>query len=247
MISIRDLRVRYGDFEALHGLNLEIEKGELFCLLGPNGAGKTTTIKVLVGLLRPTSGTAQVEGLDVVDQALDVKRLLGYVPDTPYLHEKLSAWESLRLIAGLHGLPEERFVERAEELLGVFDLTERADMLAEDFSHGMRQRLSFACAFMHSPRTVIIDEPWVGLDPRSVREVVDFLKEQTRHGTTVLMSTHSLPIAERIADRVAIVNAGQVVACDRVDALLRDGKEELEELFLSLTEDESAEPEPEPA
>ncbi len=246
MIDIRNLCVRYGDFEALHSLNLEVRRGELFCLLGPNGAGKTTTIKVLVGLLRPTSGQAFVEGLDVVKDSLEVKRHLGYVPDMPYLHEKLSAWESLRLVAGLHGLSEQRFNERAEKLLEIFDLSERADMLAEDFSHGMRQRLSFACAFLHSPSTVIIDEPWVGLDPRSVREVVDFLKERTREGTTVLMSTHSLAIAERIADRVAIVNAGQVVACDRVDSLLRHGDDELEELFLSLTEEEDA-VEPEPA
>jgi ABC-2 type transport system ATP-binding protein len=245
VIEILGLSKDYGAFRALHALDLRIGDGELHAFLGPNGAGKTTTIKALVGLLRPTSGTARIDGLDVVADAVAVKRIIGYVPDTPWLHDRLTAWEYLRLLAGLHGMDAARFRMRAERLLEAFSIADRADGLIEDFSLGMRQKLCFAGAFLHEPRTVIIDEPWVGLDPRAVRDVVDFLKDRNREGCTVLMSTHSLAIAERIADRVSILNKGRLIAEGTVSELLGMREErELEDLFLRLTETEAGDPAP---
>ncbi len=239
MIEILGLTKRYGSFPALTELDLTVRDGELYAFLGPNGAGKTTTIKALVGLLRPTSGTARIEGLDVVEDAVAVKRVIGYVPDTPWLYDRLTAWEYLRLLAGLHGMTPARFRERADLLLHAFSIADRADGLVEDFSLGMRQKLCFAGAFLHEPRAVIIDEPWVGLDPRAVRDVVDFLKDRNREGCTVLMSTHSLPIAERIANRVGILNRGRLIAEGSVAELLalREARE-LEDLFINLTSGE---------
>jgi ABC-2 type transport system ATP-binding protein len=241
VIEIAGLRKTYGDFPALQGLDLSVREGELYAFLGPNGAGKTTTIKILVGLIRATSGSARVAGLDVDRDAVEVKRVIGYVPDTPWLYDRLTAWESLRLIAGLHRMDAGRFRERAGALLDAFSISHRATGLVEDFSLGMRQKLCFAAAFLHEPRVVIIDEPWVGLDPRAVKDVVDFLKLRNREGCTVLMSTHSLAIAERIADRVGIVHRGRMIAEGTVDELLRLRRErELEELFLRLTEGDEA-------
>lgn len=241
MIEIESLTKSYGDFPALQGLDLTVRDGELYAFLGPNGAGKTTTIKILVGLIRATSGRARIQGLDVERDAVEVKRVIGYVPDTPWLYDRLTAWEYLRLIAGLHGMDAARFRRRATELLEAFSIAHRSSGLVEDFSLGMRQKLCFAGAFLHEPKAVIIDEPWVGLDPRAVKDVVDFLKDRNREGCTVLMSTHSLSIAERIADRVGILNKGRLLAEGTVSELLRlrEGSQ-LEELFLSLTEDEPA-------
>lgn len=237
MIEIRDLSKSYGTFPALRELTMDVRPGELHAFLGPNGAGKTTTIKMLVGLIRPSSGSARVDGLDVVADSVEVKRRIGHVPDTPFLYDKLTAWEYLRLLAGLHGMDRQRFVARAELLLESFSIAHRRDGLIEDFSLGMRQKLSFAGAFLHEPRAVIIDEPWVGLDPRAVRDVVDFLKARNREGVTVLMSTHSLSIAERIADRASILHQGRLVAEGTMAELLANRERlGLEELFLSLTE-----------
>jgi len=241
LIEIEGLVKRYGDHPALTGLDLAVPDGQLFAFLGPNGAGKTTTIKILVGLLRPSAGSARVDGFDVVEEAVAVKRRIGYVPDTPFLYDRLTAWEYLRLLAGLHGMSRERFEERALSLLGAFGLRDRADVLVEDFSHGMRQKLCFAGAFLHAPRTVVIDEPWVGLDPRSVPDVIAFLKDRNREDVTVLMSTHSLAIAEKIADRVGILHRGRLIAEGEVLELLerrRGGA--LEEVFLALTEEHEA-------
>ena len=243
MIEIRGLTKLYGTFPALTDLDLTVRDGELYAFLGPNGAGKTTTIKALVGLLRPTSGTARIEGLDIVEDAVAVKRVIGYVPDTPWLYDRLTAWEYLRLLAGLHGMDSARFRSRAELLLRAFSIADRADGLIEDFSLGMRQKLCFAGAFLHEPRAVIIDEPWVGLDPRAVRDVVDFLKDRNREGCTVLMCSHSLAIAERIADRVGILNGGRLIAEGSVAELLHLRQErELEGLFMSLTADKDIAP-----
>ena len=233
----------YGSFRALDALDLRVGDGELHAFLGPNGAGKTTTIKALVGLIRPTSGTARIDGLDVVRDAVAVKRIIGYVPDTPWLYDRLTAWEYLRLLAGLQRMDAARFRARAELLLASFSIAERADGLVEDFSLGMRQKLCFAGAFLHEPRAVIIDEPWVGLDPRAVRDVVDFLKQRNREGCTVFMSTHSLAIAARIADRVSILSKGRLIAEGTVSELLGKRRDaELEDVFLELTEGEEPAP-----
>jgi ABC-2 type transport system ATP-binding protein len=239
VISIERLCKSYGSVPAVRDLDLSVQDGELHAFLGPNGAGKTTTLKVLVGLIGPTSGRAFVDGLDVVEDAVEVKRRIGYVPDAPYLYERLTAWEYLRLLAGLHGMDRRHFERRAESMLAAFSLSERADGLVQDFSHGMRQKLSFAGAFLHEPSTVIIDEPWVGLDPRAVRDVIDFLKARNREGVTVLMSTHSLPIAERIADRASIIRQGRLVAAGTIPELLSmRAAGALEDLFLALTEED---------
>lgn len=238
MIEITALTKNYGSQTALRGYDLVVPDGQLFAFLGPNGAGKTTTIKILVGLIQPTSGGARIDGLDVVTDSVEVKRRIGYVPDTPALYDKLTAWEYLRLLAGLHGLDRKRFESRARFLLDTFGLGARADGIIEDFSHGMRQKLSFCGAFLHEPSTVIIDEPWVGLDPRSVRDVVDFLKARNLEGVTILMSTHSLAIAERIADRVGIIHDGRIVAEGTLQEVLSHaGDQALEEVFLALTEE----------
>jgi len=240
VIEIVGLHKSYGGVPAVSGLDLVVPDGQLFAFLGPNGAGKTTTIKVLTGLIRPTSGTARIAGLDVVADALEVKRHIGYVPDSPFLYDKLTAWEYLAFLAGLHRIPEDVFRERAERLLSAFSIAHRAAGLVEDYSHGMRQKLSFCGAFLHAPSTVIIDEPWVGLDPRAVRDVIAFLKERNREGVTVLMSTHSLPIAERIADRVGILHRGRLVAEGTVEEVLSRRRDEgaLEDVFLGLTAEE---------
>ena len=239
-IETRALGKKYGDRFALDNLDLEVAAGEFFCFLGPNGAGKTTTIKILTGLVRPTLGTARVGGFDVVTQPLAAKRLMGYVPDHPFLYDKLTGREMLRFVAGLYQLPEARFEKLAAELLEVFELSHKADQLVESYSHGMRQKLSFACCFLHEPKVVVVDEPWVGLDPKNIRAVKDYLKAKTREGLTVFMSTHTLSIAEEVADRVGIIHRGrlrQIGTVADIKALAqRPGS--LEEVFLELTREE---------
>ncbi len=242
-IETRALGKKYGDRFALQSLDLEVAEGEFFCFLGPNGAGKTTTIKILTGLVRPTTGTAKVGGFDIAREPLAAKRLMGYVPDHPYLYDKLTGREMLRFVAGLYQLPAARCAELSAELLEAFELSHKADQLVESYSHGMRQKLSFACCFLHEPRVVVVDEPWVGLDPKNIRAVKDFLKARTRRGLTVFMSTHSLAIAEEVADRVGIIHRGrlrQVGTVAEIKALAqRPGS--LEEVFLELTREEREE------
>ena len=178
MIRMRKLTKRFGQHTALDNLNLDIAEGEFFCFLGPNGAGKTTTIKLLTGLLHPTDGQAIVGGFDIQREPVPTKALLGYIPDTPFLYEKLTGREFMRFVAGLHRLPEYAANTLGEELLEQFEIAAVADDLIEHYSHGMRQKLSFASCFLHSPRVVVVDEPWVGLDPKNIRFVKDFLKKK---------------------------------------------------------------------
>ena len=242
-IETRALAKKYGDRFALEGLDLSVAEGEFFCFLGPNGAGKTTTIKILTGLVRPTSGSARVGGFDVAREPLLAKALMGYVPDHPHLYDKLTGREMLRFVAGLYRLPAPLFATLSAELLDIFELSHKADQLIESYSHGMRQKLSFACCFLHQPRVVVVDEPWVGLDPKNIRAVKDYLKQKTREGLTVFMSTHTLSIAEEVADRVGIIHRGrlrQVGTVAEIKALAqRPGS--LEEVFLELTREEQEE------
>ena len=242
-IETRALGKKYGDRFALDSLDLEVGEGEFFCFLGPNGAGKTTTIKILTGLVRPTTGTAKVGGFDVVKEPLAAKRLMGYVPDHPYLYDKLTGREMLRFVAGLYQLPASRFASLSAELLDAFELSHKADQLVESYSHGMRQKLSFACCFLHEPRVVVVDEPWVGLDPKNIRAVKDFLQAKTREGLTVFMSTHSLAIAEEVADRVGIIHRGRLRQLGTVAEIkaLAQRPGSLEEVFLELTREEQEE------
>jgi ABC-2 type transport system ATP-binding protein len=236
MIEALGLQKRYGDTHAVKGVDLAVLPGEIFGFLGPNGAGKTTTIKMLVGLLRPSEGVARIGGHDIQREPIAAKRLVGYVPDQPYLPEKLTAREFLEFIAGLYQLDRASAARRGEELLRLFDLQGRGDDLVGGFSHGMRQKTALAGALLHNPRAFFLDEPTVGLDPRSARLIKDILREVADRGTAVMMSTHILEIAERMCDRVAIISGGQVIATGTVEEL-RAGRtgESLEDIFLELT------------
>ena len=236
MIEAAGLQKSYGDMLAVKGVDLQVRPGEIFGFLGPNGAGKTTTIKMLIGLLRPTAGAARIGGHDIQREPIAAKSLIGYVPDQPYLPEKLTAREFLEFIAGLYQLDRTVARRRGEELLKLFDLSDRADDLIGGYSHGMRQKTALAGALLHNPKAFFLDEPTVGLDPRSARLIKDILREVSERGTAVFMSTHILEIAERMCDRVAIISGGQVVATGTMDEL-RAGHtgESLEDIFLELT------------
>ena len=238
MIRTEQLSKRFGPKVAVQPLNLDIPAGTFFCFLGPNGAGKTTTIKMLTGLIQPTEGRAVLGGLDIQKDPVATKRLLGYVPDHPFLYDKLTGREFMRFVAGLYQMPEDYFRAHCDELLEMFEIRKVADQLIEDYSHGMRQKLSFASCFLHDPKIVIVDEPWVGLDPKNINFVKRFLKRKTvEEGLTVFMSTHTLSIAEEIADRIGVINNGKLL----FDGSVKDIKDlskhpgSLEDVFLEIT------------
>lgn len=238
MIEIEHVTRRYGAKLAVDDLNLHIPPGELFAFLGPNGAGKTTTIKMLVGLLRPSSGTIRLCGHDVGQQQTAANRLLGYVPDVPYLYDKLSGSEFLRFIAEMYGIDSREADERIAEQIEIFRLHEFVEDLTESYSHGMKQRVAFAAAMLHDPQVLVIDEPMVGLDPRSVRVIKDLLRKKAGGGQTIFMSTHLLSIAQEIADRVGIVDQGRLQFLGTIDELrakLATHESSLEHLYLSFT------------
>lgn len=239
-IHTEELSKHFGDKVAVDRLNLAIEPGTFFCFLGPNGAGKTTTIKMFTGLLHPSSGKALLGGFDISRQPVEAKKILGYVPDHPFLYDKLTGNEFMRFVAGLYRISETDYRQRGGELLEMFELAGVADQLIEDYSHGMRQKLSFASCFLHAPDIVIVDEPWVGLDPKNIRFVKNFLKQQCReNGLTVFMSTHTLAIAEEIADLIGIINNGRLRALGTVAEIkaLHNQPGSLEDVFLDITRD----------
>ncbi len=237
MIQFENVTRKYGSKIAVSNLNLEIPQGELFAFLGPNGAGKTTTIKMIVGLLRPSSGVIRLCGHDLSHSNGAANRFLGYVPDVPYLYDKLSGSEFLHFIASMYGLDSAQAQNRIDEQVEVFQLHDFVDDLTESYSHGMKQRLAFAAAMLHDPRVLVIDEPMVGLDPKSVRLVKDLLRIKARAGQTIFMSTHLLSIAEEIADRVGIVNKGELQFLGTIDQLrerVSTHATSLERLYLSF-------------
>lgn len=240
MITIEHVWKKFGDKEVIRDLCLHVPKGELFAYLGPNGAGKTTTIKMLTGLLKPTSGRISLKGHDIEREPLQAKQIIGYVPDLPYLYEKLSLEEFLTFIGHLYRMNGSRLAEKMNHFLTLFDLQELKGVLIEDLSHGMRQRLVFSAALIHDPEVLIIDEPMVGLDPRSARLVKDVLREKADKGTTVFLSTHSLSVAEELADRIAILNRGRLIAVGTFDELNKmvERGDRLEDIFLQLTSEE---------
>ncbi len=241
MIETIALTKRFGSNNAVNELDLRIPAGEFFCFLGPNGAGKTTTIKLLTGLLKPSSGRAIIGGHDIQQEPVAAKQLLGYIPDTPFLYEKLTGREFMRFVSGLYQLPEASAAKRSEELLELFEIRVVGDQLIEDYSHGMRQKLSFASCFLHEPQVVVVDEPWVGLDPKNIRFVKNFLREQAREGSTIFMSTHSLSVIEDATDRIGIIHNGVLLhigSLSEIKALSRNPGS-LEDVFLELTNDES--------
>lgn len=244
MIQLDHVTRKYGAKVAVSDLSLGIPPGELFACLGPNGAGKTTTIKMMVGLLQPTVGQIRLCGVDAVANRRDANRLLGFVPDQPYLYEKLSGREFLKFVAELFGLGREATEEGIARQIEALELAPFVDHLTESYSHGMKQRLAFAAAFLHQPQVLILDEPMVGLDPRSMRMVKDLLKAEARRGVTVFMSTHTLSIAEEIADRIGVIDHGRLLFLGTVDELrghLSLGDQSLEQLYLTLTDPASEE------
>ncbi|HOZ46960.1 MAG TPA: ABC transporter ATP-binding protein [Candidatus Hydrogenedentes bacterium] len=241
MIKTEKLTKHFGEKVAVDALTLTVNEGEFFCFLGPNGAGKTTTIKMLTGLLQPSGGRAVLGGFNIQQQPVEAKRVIGYIPDSPFLYEKLTGNEFIRFVAGLYQMRDGQAAQRAEGLLRMFGIADVADQLIEDYSHGMRQKLSFVSCFLHEPRIVIVDEPWVGLDPKNIRFVKDFLRERTREGTTVFMSTHTLSIAEEVADRIGIINRGRLLHTGTVAEIraLAKNPGTLEDVFLELTHEET--------
>jgi ABC-2 type transport system ATP-binding protein len=240
MIRLNRVEKRYGSFQALHPLDLEVRSGEVFGFLGPNGAGKTTTIRMLSGVLVPTSGTIEVDGIDIVANPVDSKKRVGYIPDRPYLYDKLTAREFLQFVGGMYGLDAETTRVRGDRLLDDHDLLERADELVEAYSHGMKQRLVLSAALLHEPRLLIVDEPMVGLDPHGARRIKDRFREVADSGRSVFLSTHSLDTAQEVCDRVGILFKGRLVALGTVDELLSGrGTGDLEEVFLQITQEES--------
>jgi len=243
MIRVEHLTRHFGPKIAVDDLNLDIPSGTFFCFLGPNGAGKTTTIRILTGLLRPSSGRAIVGGYDIQQDPVNARRLIGYVPDHPFLYDKLTGREFMRFVAGLYQLSEAAFSERCMPLMELFEIAPVADQLIEDYSHGMRQKLSFASCFLHAPKIMIVDEPWVGLDPKNIRFVKDYLRQKCREeGLTVFMSTHTLSIAEEIADQIGIIHRGKlrfVGTVAEVKAMSRTPGS-LEDVFLEITREDEA-------
>jgi ABC-2 type transport system ATP-binding protein len=238
IIQASGLTKRFGKLVAVGGVTLEVEAGQVFGFLGPNGAGKTTTIRMLTGLVRPTSGSALVAGFDVVHEPREVKRRVGYLAETPYLYPKLTGREFLAFMGGLYEVPPKVTRQRAEALLSLFELADKADELVETYSHGMRQKLALAGAMLHDPPVLFLDEPTSGLDPRSARLVKDLLVALVGRGHTVFLSTHVLEIAEQLCHRVGIIDHGRVVATGTLDELRHQAQSEaysLEDVFLQLT------------
>ena len=237
MIRAEQLTRRFGGLVAVDHVDFSVEPGQIYGFLGPNGAGKTTSIKMLVGLLRPSSGHALIGGHNIVTEPLDAKALIGYVPDQPSLPEKLTGREFLEYVAGLHRLEPRSARKRGQELFELFDLAERERDLIAGYSHGMRQKAALAGALLPGPKAIFLDEPTVGLDPRSARRIKDVLRGLADGGAAILMSTHILEIAEAMCDSVGIISNGKLIASDRVEDLRArpELSGSLEDIFLQLT------------
>lgn len=241
MIRLIHLTKLYKGLRAVDDVNLEVREGIIFGFLGPNGAGKTTTIKMMAGVMKPTSGQIIINGMDISQSPAEVKRAVGFIPDRPFLYEKLTGMEFLRFMGGLYDLDHSSSLEsRSLELLELFDLIHWRDELIESYSHGMKQRLVICAALLHRPKTLIVDEPMVGLDPRGARLVKDLFKAQADQGATIFMSTHSLEVAQEVCHEIAIIQAGRILAVGTAEDLKREAGVEgnLESIFLKLTEGE---------
>ena len=238
MIQTEDLTKDYADFRAVDHVSLHVRPGEIYGFLGPNGAGKTTTIRMLIGLLKPTAGRVIIDGHDLAKEPVAAKSVVGFIPDRPYLYEKLTGEEFLRFMAGLYGVNSQKTEERITELLRFFDLTDWRQELIESYSHGMKQRLVMSSALIHQPKAIIVDEPMVGLDPRGARLLKDAFRRLARQGCALFMSTHTLEVAEQMCDRLAIISQGRIIAEGTMSELRSRAQEpdaaHLEDVFLSL-------------
>lgn len=238
MIELEQVSKSYGSKRAVKNLTLHINKGELFAFLGPNGAGKTTTIKLMCGLLFPNAGKISIAGFDLRKKGRKARQLIGYVPDQPFLYDKLTGREIMQFIAEMYGMHKEHSRKRIEEMIELFSLEAFVDNLTQNYSHGMRQRTVFACALLHEPEVLIVDEPTVGLDPRSIRRLKDVLRREVSNGVTVFLSTHSLDIAQELAHRIGVILEGNLIGCGNLEELRQGAQMDgtLEEVFLKLTE-----------
>jgi len=243
MIEICAVSKLYGPKTAVKDLSLQVPSGELFAFLGPNGAGKTTTIKMLCGLLFPSSGTVRVGGFDLRKEGDSARSLISYVPDQPFLYDKLTGREFLKFTADLYGMPQSKAEDKIEWAIDVFHLKEFVDDLTERYSHGMRQRTVFAAALVHEPKLLIADEPTVGLDPKSIRELKTLLRQLAEDGMTIFLSTHTLDIAQELADRIGIIDRGRLLGCGTMKELQKQASSDgnLEDLFLKITEEVATE------
>ena len=238
MIAIHDLVKQYGKFTAVDGITLDVKPGEIHGFLGPNGAGKTTTLRMIAGLLKPTSGRVMVNGHDIATEPELAKMSLGFIPDRPFIYEKLTAGEFLRFHAGLYGLDGDGVTGRVHDMLDLFELRRWENELVESFSHGMKQRLVMCAAFLHRPQAVAVDEPMVGLDPRGARLIKDVFRRMSEHGVAILMSTHTLEVAQEMCQRISIILKGKIIAQGTVDEVRRlagAGDDHLTSVFLRLT------------
>jgi ABC-2 type transport system ATP-binding protein len=241
MITVINLKKQYGHHLALDSINLSVDAGEIFGFIGPNGAGKTTTIRIMGGVLAPTAGTVLIDGIDMAKEPVKAKKIIGFIPDRPFLYEKLTGREFMSFSADLYGMQDDSICAQAMGLLQMFSLGEWADGLIESYSHGMKQRLIIAAALLHDPSVIIVDEPMVGLDPTGIRMVKDLLRSKAREGKTVFMSTHSLGVAEDICDRIGIIHRGALIATGTTNDLRKTAGFEdadLEAVFLKLTEEQ---------
>ncbi len=238
MIQLRNLKKNYGSFAALRGINLSVPRGVIFGLLGPNGAGKTTALRIIAGILEPTSGTVTVAGHDILKEAVEAKSRLGFIPDRPFIYDKLTGAEFLRFVSGLWGQTGAEVERRIDELLSLWELTPWRDELLETYSHGMRQKLIISSALIHRPDVIIVDEPMVGLDPKAARILKDLFRQFVERGGSILMSTHTLEVAEVLCNSIAIIQHGLIRAEGSMDDLRTEaqtGDVGLEEIFLKLT------------
>jgi ABC-2 type transport system ATP-binding protein len=235
-IEIRDLRKNYGEFAALNGLTLTVPQGSFFGFLGPNGAGKTTTIKILMGLAQPTSGTVEVLGLPLIERSLEIRQLIGLVPDDTLLFDYLSAPEYLEFVGRIYGLSRSTARERGHELVELFQLADHGRKLLGEFSKGMRKRVAMAAALIHRPKLFLLDEPFEGVDAVGARLMKNILLEQVRRGATIFLTSHVLEVVERLCNPIAIIDAGRVVIQGSMDDLKQQasGASTLEDIFVNL-------------
>ena len=238
MIELKDLTKTYGAYTAVQRLSLSIGRGEIFGFIGPNGAGKTTTIKMMGGVMAPTEGTITIAGIDMQAEPRKAKRKVGFIPDRPFLYEKLTGLEFMQFTADIYGVPEELFPDKAAAILALFSLADWSNELIESYSHGMKQRLIMAAALLHDPEVLIVDEPMVGLDPLAIIMVKNLFKRLASQGVTIFMSTHTLKVAEDICDRIGVITRGRLIASGTAADLRREANvssADLEQVFLNLT------------